>query len=214
MNTQYYEYWRSDMLAFVPDTAKICLEVGCGAGRFGQQLIDKRGATVIGIEPVTAAFDIAKTRLTDCYNILFDEAQLPDAVKNTQFDCIIFNDVLEHLAQPWDALRLCRQLLSPTGCIVASIPNILYFHEFFKMFGSQNWKYTEGGIFDRTHLRFFTRLSIIDMFQSCDYRLDIIQGIHPSNSKKIWLWNMLTFFRYTDMKFMQFAVRAFPHETK
>ncbi len=210
MSSQYYEYWRSDMLPFVPETAKRCLEVGCGAGRFGQQLIEKRGATVVGIEPVTTAYEIAKTRLSDCYNILFDETNLPDGVKNGQFDCIIFNDVLEHLVEPWEALALCKKLLAPGGCVVASIPNILYFHEFFKMFRSQNWEYTDGGIFDRTHLRFFTRKSIQNMFESSGYSLKTLQGIHPSPSKKIWLWNLLTLGRYTDMKFMQFAVQAFP----
>ena len=42
------------------------------------------------------------------------------------FDCIVFNDVLEHMVVPEQALRYAKTLLSPNGSIVASIPNIRY----------------------------------------------------------------------------------------
>ncbi len=205
---QYYEFSRSEMLPFVPETARLCLEVGCGGGKFGAQLIEKRGATVYGIEPVAEAAERARARLTGCYNILFTAEQIPEDLKAMRFDCIIFNDVLEHLVDPWSALQLCKTLLAPDGCIVASIPNILYFHAFFKMFLSQDWKYEDGGIFDQTHMRFYTKKSIMRLFADCGYKLDTITGIHATDSKKMLLWNLLTFFRFSDMRYTQFAVRA------
>jgi 2-polyprenyl-3-methyl-5-hydroxy-6-metoxy-1,4-benzoquinol methylase len=206
---QYYEFGRSEMLVYIPKTAKTFLEVGCGGGKFGEQLIKNGQAEIVyGIEPVADACERAKKRLTNCFQTIFADGHLPEEVLQKKYDCIVFNDVLEHLEDPWEALNLCKKLLAPGGCIVASIPNILHFHDFFGMFFSQDFKYREGGIFDKTHLRFFTRKSIVRMFDECGYNLAAIEGIHPTRSKKFLLWNLFTFGTYKDMRYLQFGICA------
>src|ERR1051325_5489453 len=93
----------------------------------------------------------------------FDERlALPEGA----FDCIFCNDVLEHLADPYSALRYCRRLLTPEGVLIASIPNIRYFPVLFQLLVKKNWQYEDHGVMDRTHLRFFTKNSILATFRS------------------------------------------------
>ena len=78
-------------------------------------------------------------------------------------DCIICADLLEHTADPWTVVANLKKLLKPTGCIVASIPNV-GFHRNIRRMIRGKWLYTDEGLLDRTHLRFFTFETIEEMF--------------------------------------------------
>jgi SAM-dependent methyltransferase len=133
------------------------------------------------------------------------------------FDCIVFNDVLEHMLDPASALVLARALLSSGGCIVASIPNIRQFPTVWKLIIGGDWQYQEIGILDKTHLRFFTRLSIMRLFQGAGFEIQRIDGINPfcsngSGDKALWrrysLFSWLPINRIKDMRYQQFAIVA------
>jgi 2-polyprenyl-3-methyl-5-hydroxy-6-metoxy-1,4-benzoquinol methylase len=124
------------------------------------------------------------------------------------FDCVVFNDVLEHVPDPEKILRETQSLLSEGGVIVASIPNILYFYEITKILITEDWEYQDYGILDRTHLRYFTRKSIVRLFRSAGYEIQEIRGINAFAGKKFRIANLLTFGRLADWKFVQFGVRA------
>jgi 2-polyprenyl-3-methyl-5-hydroxy-6-metoxy-1,4-benzoquinol methylase len=116
----YFERARPEMLPFVPADCHRMLDVGCGTGTFGQMLKQTREIEIWGLEPVKSAAVKASTRLDYVINGTFDpETDLPVGT----FDCVVFNDVLEHMVAPEEALRYTKVLLSPGGTIVASIPN-------------------------------------------------------------------------------------------
>jgi len=202
---EYFQYSRQEMLQFIPKGVKTSLEVGCGAGRFSRSLRSK-GIEAWGIEPEKEAFEEAIKNDIKCLNGLLHDryAELP----KYYFDVVVFNDVLEHMRDPWDALQLAKSLLRPGGHIVSSIPNIMYFPAFTDLLISRNFKYTTGGIFDRTHLRFFTRRSIVHLFESSGFEIKEIKGIHAYKSRKFTCFNVLTFGYFDEMKYMQFGVRA------
>jgi len=81
---------------------------------------------------------------------------------------------------------------------------------------NKDWQYTDRGILDRTHLRFFTKKSIISTFEDLGYSIECIQGIgdlqyvHPEHVKKYNLLNSLLMNQIEDMKYLQFAVVASP----
>jgi 2-polyprenyl-3-methyl-5-hydroxy-6-metoxy-1,4-benzoquinol methylase len=212
----YFQQARHDMLPFVPAHCHRVLDVGCAEGAFGDVLKKTRQIEVWGIEPTGPAAAKAKSRLDKVIEAPFDhDADLPPGI----FDCIFFNDVLEHMPAPERALRCARTLLSPSGVIVASIPNVRSFPTIWQLMIHASWDYTDWGVLDRTHLRFFTRSSIVKMFQSEGYVLEDIRGINaycgnPSIGKFLWrtyrIANAMSLGVIADMKFQQFAVVAKP----
>src|ERR1019366_9587048 len=202
----YFEWSRKEMLPFVPANCRRVLDVGCGTGGFGASLKQTREIEVWGVEPVSSAAEKASAKLDNVVCGPFD-SQINLPVGN--FDCVIFNDVLEHMVAPERSLRYAKSLLSPGGSIVASIPNIQYLPIVWRLLFHAQWEYTDAGVLDKTHLRFFTKSTIVTMFQSEGYSLQSICGINAygcdpmpdrilRNSYK--LINELFFGRFGDMK--------------
>ncbi|WP_258103903.1 bifunctional 2-polyprenyl-6-hydroxyphenol methylase/3-demethylubiquinol 3-O-methyltransferase UbiG [Marinoscillum sp. MHG1-6] len=203
----YYSYTRRGLIKYIPNKPKTALDVGCAEGNFGNALKEEFGCDVWGIEPVNEAAEKAKPKLDKVISDFFSR-KLDLPIKH--FDLVTFNDVLEHMIDPWDALDHTKNLLSEDGRVMASIPNFLYFYEFVPFMISQDWKYKSGGTFDKTHLRFFTRKSIIRLFEETGYVIEYMTGIGKVKSKKLWLLNLLTLGFCSDMYFNQFLVVAKP----
>jgi 2-polyprenyl-3-methyl-5-hydroxy-6-metoxy-1,4-benzoquinol methylase len=164
----YYDEPRPEVIGCVPGDALDVVDVGCASGALGRALKAARpGIRVRGVELVPAQAERARTVLDD---VLQGSADDPLPAHWPAPDCVIFADVLEHLVDPWQTLRRYRKLLKPGGTIVASIPNVanrVVLKGLFRM----RWDYEEFGILDRTHLRFFTRETALEMFESCDFEI-------------------------------------------
>jgi 2-polyprenyl-3-methyl-5-hydroxy-6-metoxy-1,4-benzoquinol methylase len=209
----YFQYPRPEMMPFVPVESRRVLEVGCAEGAFGASLKKIRGIEVWGVEPTKAAAMAAAEKLDKVIPGFFGpETGLPAG----SFDCILFNDVLEHMFSPDMALRYARTLLSPGGVVVASIPNIRSLPTLWQLVFHGRWEYQDSGVLDRTHLRFFTKSSIMQLFRSEGFDLESVCGInaYAGAGRRMWLpfrlTNALSFGRFNDMKFQQFAVVARP----
>ena len=211
---EYFECPRSEMLEYVPSHCRKVLDVGCGAGSFGASIRKRTDCEVWGVESDAGCIQKAEQNIDKVFHGYFGpELDLPPAY----FDCIVFNDVLEHMLDPALALVLARALLSSGGCIVASIPNIRHFPTIWKLVIGGEWEYKEFGILDKTHLRFFTRLSIMRLFQGAGFVVQQIDGINPSHSlesgdRSLWrrysLFSWLPIPSIKDMRYQQFAIVA------
>ncbi len=152
----YYEHARPEVQAVVPADARHVLDVGCGAGRLGAAL-RAAGRRVIGIEldPMQAA------RARTCLDhVLVGDVETMDLpFPPGTFDCVVCADVLEHLRNPWEFLARCRELLTPGGTLVVSIPNIQFVGVLGEL-AQGRFTYRAAGILDRTHLRFFTKMEL------------------------------------------------------
>ena len=203
----YWDTPRPEMLPFVPIECRRILEVGCGAGTFGQQLKERCSEVEVwGIEPDSQSADAAEKVLDRVIRGVFRPAMRE--LSDEKFDCIVFNDVLEHMADPDEALLASRQHLTTDGVVIASIPNILYFPTFYMIIKTQDWRYEDKGILDNTHLRFFTRKSIERLFKDTGYDVVRIGGI---NRYTYWKFNLLNFFllnKINDFRYGQFAIVA------
>lgn len=197
----YYSNSRAEILPFIPQNISQVLDVGCGNGRFGQILKDNFNCTVWGIEPDENSASEAQKSLDYVLNDSFNENIY---LHEQKFDCIFFNDVLEHLVDPYAALKLSKNLLLPGGYVISSIPNILHFFTIYRILETQDWKYEETGILDKTHLRFFTKKSITRMFEECGFKVLRIQGINPTYGKKYNIFNLLFINKLKDMRYIQF----------
>ncbi len=196
------------MIPFLPDSLGCALDVGCGAGGFGEMIKQSSSAEVWGIEINADMANEAKKRLD---RVLVGEAvdQLR-SLPHGRFDAIIFNDVLEHLAWPDEALRLARPLLSRQGVVVASIPNIRYFRALKQILWNRDFPWDDSGVFDKTHLRYFTKKSIVRLFESSHYQIERIEGINAAIGAKLSVALFLTFGAFRDARYLQYAVVARP----
>jgi 2-polyprenyl-3-methyl-5-hydroxy-6-metoxy-1,4-benzoquinol methylase len=206
--TTYFEHLRPEMVRYLPADAKRILDVGCGTGAFSASIKKDREVVIWGMEIDAKAAEEAARRLDRVLtgDAASNLAELPDAF----FDCVFCNDVLEHLVEPEEFLRGLLGKLTANGRIIASIPNVRFFQHLRGLVLHGRWDYVDEGILDRTHLRFFTRSSILDTFQRCGYRIVTMDGIHPTGSLYFHLFNILTFGRFSEMRFLQFACVALP----
>lgn len=205
---KYYNQTRNEMLKFIPDQGvNKVLDVGCGQGGFASLIKERIGAEVWGIEPVRGQAEKASEALDKVLLGGFEDVYA-DLLGN-EFDCIIFNDVLEHIIDPWSVLEKTRTLLSSNGVIVCSIPNVRYFPHLWELLIRRDWRYRDSGILDRTHLRFFTHKSIRRMFSEYGYIEKSIVGINPFKSKKMILAyavaNIIMLGALKDARHQQFA---------
>ncbi|MCL3837904.1 class I SAM-dependent methyltransferase [Aeromicrobium duanguangcaii] len=137
------------------------LDVGCWAGDLGRLLIE-RGCRVSGFELDPAAAAIAAEHLESVVVGDLDSAPLSGHFEAGSFDAIIFADVLEHIMDPVGVLADSVRLLAPGGRIVISIPNVT--HGSLRLALLQGrWRTTDTGLLDRTHIRFFSRDSLLQM---------------------------------------------------
>lgn len=164
----YYGHERPEIIALIPESAKVIVDVGCGAGALGRALKRLRNdVEVRGIEIVPEQAARASEVL--------DEVWVGSAEDNIpanwpQPDCIIFADVLEHLVDPWSVLRKWREQLAPGGSIIVSLPNIGH-REVIGDVLRGRWDYRDAGILDRTHLRFFTRATALELVEGAGFRV-------------------------------------------
>ncbi|CAN1524153.1 SmtA SAM-dependent methyltransferases [Flavobacteriaceae bacterium] len=202
----YYDNVRREMLHYLPEKAKKILEVGCGNGAFAFLVKQKNDAEVWGIELMEEEAIIAKTVLD---NVLIGSCEIYlNELPEKYFDAIYFNDVLEHLADPYSALEILKSKLAPNGVIISSIPNVRFYRSFAKVVFAKDWKYEEYGIMDKTHLRFFTGKSIKRMYEDLGYKVLVHEGLNKTKSLKPFLFNALVLFTQMDIINHQYATVA------
>ena len=202
----YFNHLRPEMLAFLPDACKTVLDVGCGEGTFALQIKEKYGSEVWGIELMSEPGEKAKEHLDKvfvgpCENFVDD---LPE----NYFDVIYCNDVLEHLVDPYTFLTQLKLKLKPAGVVISSIPNIRYHDAFKKIILQKKFEYEGHGIFDKTHMRFFTKSSIAKMYTDLGFEVISHKGINRTRSLKPYVYNIPFLFTAMDMFYLQFATVA------
>ncbi|MHB1139462.1 MAG: class I SAM-dependent methyltransferase [Microthrixaceae bacterium] len=138
------------------------LELGCSAGHVTRRLVDN-GCTVTGIEidpdMAEAARELAAEVLVADLDLVLPE----DLLGNRRFEVIVVGDVFEHLKRPVEVLRSLAGLLEPGGRLVTSIPNVTHVDVRLMLLGGR-WRYQDGGLLDRTHLRFFDAQGVDELF--------------------------------------------------
>lgn len=177
-----YTGLRRDILSLVPPDPKSILDVGCAQGIMGAHLLKRfPGSRVCGVEADPDLASVARARLSRVWETDLNAHSLGELKDAGTFDLILFGDVLEHLIHPDAQLRAARELLSPEGLIITSLPNVMHYSTLLHLILLQKWPYRSRGIHDRTHLRFFTRRNLKDLFRHA--------GLKPIREKRnLRLW--------------------------
>jgi 2-polyprenyl-3-methyl-5-hydroxy-6-metoxy-1,4-benzoquinol methylase len=177
-NQTYFSHIRWEILRLIPTGDHKVLDVGSGAGRTLRKLKALgKASQIVGIEINQNATADSSDHLDRLFIGDVETIDLPYPEK--YFDYILLADVLEHLINPSDVLRKCRNLLSDAGYIIASIPNIKHYSVLLALILFDEFKYTDrGGLLDTSHLRFFTKKGIIRMFRDEQLEVADLVAIH------------------------------------
>ena len=127
-----------------------------------------------------------------------------------KFDCIVFNDVLEHMSDPWSALEIAGDVLNNCGRVVASIPNVRHYTVLVPLLIKGRWTYHDVGILDRTHLRFFTRSTVRELFETTGWAVESITPTRLDEASTGEIARILSLFgkRGIDFRARNFVVVA------
>jgi 2-polyprenyl-3-methyl-5-hydroxy-6-metoxy-1,4-benzoquinol methylase len=147
-----YEALNVPVLHEVPSDARRILDVGCGSGSLGRRLKEMRQAEITGLTWSGPEAEEARRHLD---RVVVADLETTDlSALRPPYDAILCSHVLEHIRDPAVVLRGLRPLLKPRGTLVVAIPNVMQWRQRL-VFLKGHFKYSEGGLMDRTHLRFF-----------------------------------------------------------
>ncbi|PML10634.1 hypothetical protein BCT86_00200 [Vibrio breoganii] len=211
----YRSSLREDMIEFMPSSYHTVLEIGCGEGAFSLNLLPE--SEYWGVESDSAAIIIGKGKNPKAHfingNFPLIEEELPD----NYFDVIVCNDIIEHIDDTQCLLKYIKKKMKRKGVLVASIPNVRHISVLNELLIHKNWKYKDSGILDRTHLRFFTKKSMVDMLCENGFEVEKIKGINSligeCNDKLLRLKRLIKysipiFILGGDTKYLQFGIKA------
>lgn len=151
----YSDYANPELLDKIPLTAKTILDVGCAQGALGEAYLRRNpNCRVLGIDLEEEAVEEARHRITEVVCCDVEETPMPFEVPEG-IDCIIYGDVLEHLIDPWTVIAEQVKYLSPNGVVLVCMPNVEHW-SFVARLMTGTFDYADEGLFDRTHLRWFT----------------------------------------------------------
>lgn len=176
MNTEKvnsYTGSRGDVLACIPASAMSILDVGCSNGALGEEL--RKLAPLRSVRGIEFDHDFcaeASKRLNSVIQADINHFSWSEHYEPGTFDCIIFADVLEHLNDPWQVLRSSINVLAPGGLVVISFPNIRHISALYSIFVKGSFPRLSRGIFDRTHIRWFTLTDGMDLCKQADLHVE------------------------------------------
>lgn len=151
------------------------MEIGCSTGYFSQHLKEDKNCEVLGVDISSGSVEVAKSGGVNAFVINVENDDIIKflgdyTTKNKKFDYIIINDVLEHLREPQNLLMKLKPFLNENGSFIVSVPNVAYWKiRLGLLFG--NFDYTNTGILDNTHLKFFTQKTLKQLIKNCGFKI-------------------------------------------
>lgn len=204
----YFGHARREIEPLLPPHAARVLEVGCGSGATLHWLKQSgRCATTTGIEVQPQAAALAQGHV-DQLHVGDAEQLLRQAFSDASFDLVLCLDVLEHLVDPWGLVVQAQRLLKPGGLLVASIPNVRHARVVLPLLFHGRWQYEDAGQLDRTHLRFFTRESALQLMQVPGLQLQQWQRRMPPAASRSGVLNALSLGVFKDFLAMSYLIAS------
>ena len=179
----YHDSDRAEVVPHLPHGVKRLLDIGGGCGSFAALAKRELLCEAHVFEQHPAAAAIARQRVDRVW-----EGEFPGALLSQmpRFDCVTALDVIEHIENTEACLEAIAALLLPQGHLVASLPNLGHWSVVLDLLEGY-WDYAPVGIASRSHLRFFTRRTVCDLFEGLGWQVEAIAAISvpmPENMRR------------------------------
>lgn len=169
--TPVHEVHNPDLLAFIPATSRKLIEVGCSSGAMAREFKKiQPNCHYLGIDIDADYVQLAKRYCDESLTLDIEAVEDNFYQQYQDVDCWIFGDTLEHLKDPWRVLSKIRQVIPAHGCVVACIPNAQHWTMLARL-SVGDFRYQDSGLMDRTHIRWFTRQTMIELFEQSGFRI-------------------------------------------
>lgn len=144
------------------------LDVGSGAGAWAGLLRAAGAEELVALDPSPVAVGEARRRYDSAVLGTLEEASLIE-LGGRPFNVVVAADVLEHLVNPWEALRILRSWAAPGARLAVSVPNLRFYRLVGNLVFRGEFEYELHGVRDWTHLRWFTRRSLSRMLRDAGW---------------------------------------------
>ena len=181
------------------------LEIGCGQGAT-LAAARARGLAkrIVGVEIDAKSAAVARTVADEVHEGDVEKIDLPFATDS--FDALIAGEVLEHLIDPWSAMKKLVAFVKPGGRIYVGTPNVAHM-SVLRMLIANRWDYADSGRMDFTHLRWFTPATLRELVDAAGCRTTWVRPLVPLTPKQK-LVDTLTFGRFSHLFMSQIVLRA------
>src|ERR1019366_6113209 len=165
-----------------PDTPRTVLQIGRGDGWIAPSLQRRDPAPVVyGADSPDS--EAAETDRLDGYEQVDLDRDVP-ALDPGSVDCIVYADVLPRIVDPLAALERHRALLSGSGTVVCSIPNLQHQSVVSGILRGV-FPYIAGTLLDPSYLRLFTSASIMQLLLDAGYAPDTVARIEDPGATAV-----------------------------
>jgi 2-polyprenyl-3-methyl-5-hydroxy-6-metoxy-1,4-benzoquinol methylase len=173
--TPVHDNHNPDLLKLIPVSSNKLIEVGCSSGALAREFKKiNPNCHYSGVDIDSSYAELAKRHCDVTLAQDMDMAEEDFYQSNADRDCWIFGDTLEHMRDPWAVLWKIRSVIPTNGSVVTCIPNAQHWSIFARL-SVGDFRYEDSGLLDRTHLRWFTRETAIELFTSTGFQ--VVEGI-------------------------------------
>lgn len=165
------------------------LELGCATGYMTEYMNKTLGCSVVAVDYDSSSVKIAKdTGLDVIQGDLNTEKTWNLIAKNGLFDTVLAANIIEHLVDTDFQLSHIHNSLESSGRLVIVVPNICWWRSRLSLLRGV-WQYQPYGLFDETHLKFFSLPSLRNTLQKNGFMV-LDEAYDPAGGAK-WLTPLL-----------------------
>jgi len=177
---EYFQHARLDLVETLPQPFGRALDIGCGAGAVGAELLRLGADCVVGIELDDDAATVARARGYEDVLVMDAEKALDELTDG--FDTILCYDILEHLYRPDALLRAAAKVAREGATLSVSIPNARHVSLLIDLIFRGTFGYSVYGHRDSTHVRWFTRRDLVTLIEEAGWRVTRVDW--PRDSRR------------------------------
>ena len=187
----YQDHFNPALLEVLAHAPRTLLDIGCASGLLGYAVKSRNpSCRTIGIEPNEATAKLAAKNLDQVLCGKFEDFNLEsEGIEPGSVDTVVAADVLEHMYDPWHVMTGLKPYLSTDAQIILSIPNTRHLGLMKALIDDGLWSYTEKGLLDITHIRFFSLREIGAFLTQTGYRMEHVNYFLDPNFEQFYAKN-------------------------